>query len=603
MNDDNLKSVKAKSYILNTVTNTTLFVMMSVVTKIINLIFNILILRNVTKESYALATVYFGLIFVLLLYFPRETIRKTCIKYCPDENEVSENEKFIKACSMAWILNILVLAISAPLFLIFVMYGGESLQNNKIHLLLFIFSALLELTAEPIIIYMNIKLDNNSRLIAMLIGNYTRIVTNYLYIILFDMQIWSFTLSRLTASFAFTCFMFYLALFKYKLGKDALLPNYKYMYEVYNYAEEMKALFRTFSKATFLRMVLNYTERLILSFFLTLNDVIKADYTFIVENFAILVKYFIEPAEENFFNLVNKLKNYKNITVLTHDLEGLSGDFSLEESSIMIGKCPSSSEPPKELNQSQEHIKSTMNKKDLENYSFKLLRLSLKFFFIFLIFLFGYLFLIGEELIIFVFSEKWATPGAIAILKVYTIYVGLIGINGIMESYTNAICTTLKINTYNYFMIINGILLVFLSYYLTRGENILGLVYANIITFILRIFMNMYLIVTTEIEYEVEESRGLTQTNKQIDCIKAFTSLNILCQTFKFVRKSFLKTPALISTLFCLYVLYMIKEMNNTLGGGHIFLLMIGSSIIFSVNCFLIFIIERKGFIEIMRIK
>jgi hypothetical protein len=86
--------VKTKKYVMSTLFNTSLFVMMSFVTKAINLIFTILIARIISKESYGLTTVYFNFIFSLLLYFPRETLRKTCLKFCPDDDESKENLKF-----------------------------------------------------------------------------------------------------------------------------------------------------------------------------------------------------------------------------------------------------------------------------------------------------------------------------------------------------------------------------------------------------------------------------------------------------------------------------------------------------------------------------
>ena len=272
-------STKAKHYVVSTLFNTSLFVMMSVVTKVINLVFNVLIARTISKESYGLATVYFNFIFLLLLYFPRETLRKTCLKYCPDENEESENIKFKQACHLIWLINFVVLILSIPIGLIFIYFGGSGdskVSEYKIHIFLYVLSALIELIGEPVVIYMNIKLDKKYRLIAMTLSNYTRLILNYLLAYLFGFDIWSFTLARLIASIAFLIYILYVGIFIYSLNYNIFIPNFP---EIINIAKnsEIMGILNSFIKGTSLKMVLNYSERVVLSFFLQINDSAKGE--------------------------------------------------------------------------------------------------------------------------------------------------------------------------------------------------------------------------------------------------------------------------------------------------------------------------------------
>ena len=96
---------KAKGYIMKSFFNTSLFVSIGILTKIVNLVFNLLLARNISIKSYGTAKVYLEFVFMLIIYFPRETLRKTVQKYCPEKNEADENIKFYDATQLCWILN------------------------------------------------------------------------------------------------------------------------------------------------------------------------------------------------------------------------------------------------------------------------------------------------------------------------------------------------------------------------------------------------------------------------------------------------------------------------------------------------------------------
>ena len=76
---------------------------LSLIYTIINFTCNIPLLRNVSKESYAIVKVHFELAFTLVNFIPRETIRRASQKFCPDKEPKKEKEKYILVSQMNYI--------------------------------------------------------------------------------------------------------------------------------------------------------------------------------------------------------------------------------------------------------------------------------------------------------------------------------------------------------------------------------------------------------------------------------------------------------------------------------------------------------------------
>jgi O-antigen/teichoic acid export membrane protein len=221
-NTDNKQTVndqsdKTHNYVKNSLFNTSLTIAASLVTKVLNLVFNVLIARIISKEAYGIAKVYLEFAFLLLMYFPRETIRKTAQKYCPDSDENKEKQKYEQSAQLSWFLSILFALISIPVYFSFIFFAGDNLSEVKLHLFIYVLVANVELIAEPVIIYMNIKIDNSNKIIAQTVANYTRIISNYLFALLFGFDLWSFTLSRLLASSTYVSYILYVGITKFKL--------------------------------------------------------------------------------------------------------------------------------------------------------------------------------------------------------------------------------------------------------------------------------------------------------------------------------------------------------------------------------------------------
>ena len=78
-----------------TLKNTLSAFFLSLISTVVNFTCNIPLLRNVSKESYGIVKVHLELAFTLINFIPRETIRRTSQKFCPDKNPQKEKQKYI----------------------------------------------------------------------------------------------------------------------------------------------------------------------------------------------------------------------------------------------------------------------------------------------------------------------------------------------------------------------------------------------------------------------------------------------------------------------------------------------------------------------------
>ena len=91
--DNPQKTLKVSQLLFKTIKNTSSVFVLSSTTTIINFLCNIPLLRAVSKESFGTVKVYFELAFSLINYIPRETIRRTSHKFCPDKDPVKGKRK------------------------------------------------------------------------------------------------------------------------------------------------------------------------------------------------------------------------------------------------------------------------------------------------------------------------------------------------------------------------------------------------------------------------------------------------------------------------------------------------------------------------------
>jgi hypothetical protein len=401
----------------------------------------------------------------MLQYFPFETMRKTSQKYCCTSNKENIEDERLKECTkISFIMNFLFLLITIPYWYIYVNYG-ENLYEYRFQMGLHLLCANLELFVEPITLYCNVKLFNNEKLKIITMGNYVRVFLTFIFVIFFDMELWAFTLARIFSSLIYFFYALYIGYNKLKLDNSIIFPyiskekvnekkNEKEKENFFNLLNPiLKEILLSFVYINILKMILTYTEKIFLGFFMHYHESEKSEYSFVLDNFAILIRFFLEPLESNFFNFINKIK------------------LQIEEKNT------------KKNEERKKTVKKLLN----------ILNLFLKFLLIFGCLLITYIHFIGKEVFMLVFGKTWVTETSIILIKRYSIYIFIISLNGIIEAFGNATSTSRQMKIFNKMMILNSIFLILFSY-LFQGFGVLGLIYANGLSMILRIFGNIYII-------------------------------------------------------------------------------------------------------------
>ena len=545
-NDENAKILQnpedINTILTKTAKNVSNFFALSIITKVVNLFCNIVLVRHITKEAYGIAKIYFEFAFLLMVFFPRETIRKTAQKFCPDSDPKNEEKKYYITCQLHVIISSLMAIFGVFMYFSFLIFGNESVRKNQIQLLIYIVCGVIEMLSEPVIDYMNLHIENKQ--VPVTIGNFGRVISNMVFAVLLGLDLWSFTLSRLCGSLAFCSYLIFIGLYKYKINFRRMIPNFKQFW----YGETidginiviLKEILMTFVKATALKMILGNCEKIILSFVLNSSTEEKGEYSFIVENFSFIIRFLLEPLEETFYNLVNKIKHFEK------------------------------------------------DKKDNTEISFRILRLFIKLMLIFGTLLIGYFFVSGKEFVELVYSKKWSTSSTEKIGQVYAIYIAIIAINGIIESFANATNNTKQMSKYNILMIINSVLLCIFSFVFSKYD-ICGLIFANAFSMIIRINGNLYIIFSGKNE-ELQKDK----TTKPND-----TLMSIRTDFLKFFREFYLSTPSCIVTVLCWIGASFIKR---TLQGRANVIIVGCCGFIGLINVCFLYIFERRKISREIRI-
>ena len=244
---------------------------LSLILTIVNFTCNIPLLRTVSKESYGVVKVYLELAFTLVNFIPRETMRRTSQKFCADKDPKIEKEKFITLSQINYLFMGLFSILGVIIFFCFVLFtDSEKLHENLIHLFIYMLCALVELIIEPVVMYMNLHVEN--KFLPITISSLSRVVSNTIFIAFFDMDLWSFTLSRLIGSTVYISYIFCLGVFKYKLNFFDFMPK-----DIKSFILEKKSnngtnliylreILYQFIKLNLLNLILSKCKNLILSF-------------------------------------------------------------------------------------------------------------------------------------------------------------------------------------------------------------------------------------------------------------------------------------------------------------------------------------------------
>ena len=519
-----------------TLKNTIAAFFLSLISTIVNFTCNIPLLRKVSKESYGVVKVYFELAFALVNFIPRETMRRTSQKFCADKDPKKENEKFITLSQINYLFMILFAIVSIVIFFCFVIFtDSQKLHENLLQLLIYIICALMELIIEPVVMYMNLHVEN--KFLPITISSLSRVISNTIFIAFFDLDLWSFTLSRIIGTTVYISYIFCLGVFKYKLNFFDFIPRdiKSLIFEkIANNGTNLlylREILYQFIKLNLINLILSRCQNLILSFVIKSSDEEKSDYSFVSQNYSLISRFLFEPIIDAFYNLVNKIKH----------IDRKEGEIILEEKDInkrneIFSKNEELEEKEKEKeNKNEEKIteknnKLFENKKEI-NYalSLKLLKLFIKIFNLIAILIIPYYILIGTEVMGLIYGEKWKTNNIDKIGDCYSYFVIIIAISDLIKSFGNATNDTHQMNLSYISLISNAVFLTFFMYIISSWD-ICGIIVTNVLSALFLINFNLYIIFCGKKENIETNNYEETSIYKEVSdfLTKSFISSNSL---------------------------------------------------------------------------
>ena len=572
------KTLRINELLYKTIKNTSSVFLLSSTTTILNFLCNIPLLRAVTKESFGTVKVYLELSFSLINYIPRETIRRTSQKFCPDKDPIKEKEKYILTSQLNMIIMIIFAFIGIIIYFCFVFFTNSTqLHQNLIQLIIYMICALVELLCEPVILYMNLKVEN--KFIPITLSSLSRILTNTILAVFFKLDLWSFTLARTTGSIVYLSYILYLGFHKYKIDFKDFIPkdiNLLLRGKVKDdiNIEYLRAVLFQFMRLNLLNLIIQNCEGLVLSFIVKNSEEEKSDYSFVAQNFSLVLRFFVEPVTDGFYILVNKLKymekkveneisNNNNITnEIINEENANSSEIKIEEKNEIQEQDNSKEKPVSQDKMIDVEIKETNGQDNNENenintnirepniaLTLKVLQLFIKIFLTCGIILIAYYTLFGIEIMELIYGKKWANNNISKIGDSYAHYVVIVSVFDLVESFANSINDSRQMNLSYISYVINSILLFFFMYLLSIWD-ICGIVMANVLSSLLIINCHLFVVFCGKKEKKQNESTP----SSIIDEIKHF-------QKMCFVSgKSIIVTSILISLTYFLKEILLINK-------------------------------------------
>ena len=586
----NILNVKKKDnlslYFRKTFKNTISAFLLSLITTIVNFICNIPLLRIISKDSYGLVKVHFELAFTLINYIPRETIRRTSQKFCPDKNSLKEEENYYIICQINFLIFLLVIIYSIIIFSCFMYFSNsKEIHENYIHLIIYIICGLIELLIEPIILYMNLHMEN--KFLPITISSLSRVICNTIFVSLFNMDIWGFTLSRIIGTLVYISYISFLGFFKYKLKIEKFIPK-EYKSIIFGKFTKngintylLREIYFEFIKLNLLNFILSKCQNIILSFIIKCSNEIKSDYSFISQNYSLISRFLFEPIIDAFYNLVNKIKYIEKKEDRKNEEESKkikNNDITFKEN---ISKAIIDKTKVLDINNDNKKEKIIKESNKEINYliTIALLHLFLKVFTFIGILIIPYYLLIGTEFMGLIYGKKWETNNIDKIGDCYSYYIILSSVLDLIKSYGNATNDTYQMKLCNIALIINSFFLILVMYIFSKWD-ICGLLISNEISLIVLIDINLYIIFCGKVK----------KKDKKYISIKGSVLLDIK----KYIDKSLVSKKTILFTFFLIILGHVIKKKFLFRSGNVTKIL--GSSIIGLINILFISFFEFKNF-------
>ena len=444
---------------------------------------------------------------------------------------------------------------------------SERLHENYIQLIVYIACGLLELLIEPVIMHMNLHMEN--KFLPITISSITRVITNTIFVSIFKMDLWGFTLSRIIGSTVYISYIFSLGIFKYKLNFFNFIPrDYKALIFGKSNVNGINILYLReilfqFIKLNLLNFILSRCQNVILSFIMKSTDEEKSDYSFISQNYGLITRFLLEPIIDAFYNLVNKVKLIeKKFSYIPKNEESkenisLNKDNSEEKTINENGElCTLSEHSMKKSSSDDDLFKAKKDTQNIEikdskreiNYELavKLLQLFLKIFTFIGILIIPYYLLIGTETMGLIYGEKWQTNTIDKIGDCYSYYVIIVAVSDLIKNFGNATNDTRQMNLSYISLIINALFLSILMYILSKWD-ICGLIISNELSAVFLINFNLFIVFcgkNTKLAFIFEEKSLFNDIEHFIN--KCFISKNsilfsaILISIGHYVKKTLL---------------------------------------------------------------
>ena len=499
---------------------------------------------------------------------------------------------------------------------------SKRLHQNFIQLIIYILCGLLELIIEPVIMHMNLHMEN--KFLPITISSISRVITNTIFVALFKMDLWGFTLSRIIGTTVYISYIFSLGYFKYKINFFNFIPrDYKTLIfgrttiSGINLVYLREILYQ-FIKLNLLNFILSRCQNVVLSFIIKSSDEEKSDYSFISQNYGLITRFLLEPIIDAFYNLVNKLKHIekkvenkikeeigdnkakinknKNDNIDTEvkidndndnefELKGLEQKQEQEHDFSHVLNQIKSPQEQQVFNFDKKSVEKALNsfkkqeKKEI-NYdlAIKLLQLFLKIFTFIGIFIIPYYLLIGTEVMGLIYGKKWQTNNIDKIGDCYSYYVIIAAFSDLIKNFGNATNDTHQMNLSYVSLIINTLFLSFFMYFLSKWD-ICGLIITNVLSAVFLINCNLYIVFC-----------GRNTINNS----NIFLKDSIFNDINNFIKKCFINKNSMFISSFMVLFAHIIKK--SILKESVAILKLLGVSIVGLFNIYIIYFLEYKNF-------
>ena len=481
---------------------------------------------------------------------------------------------------------------------------SDKLHENYIQLLVYILCGLLELAIEPVIMYMNLHMEN--KFLPITISSISRVVTNSFFVSVFGMDLWGFTLSRIIGSIVYFSYIFCLGAFRYKLDFTKFVPtNIRYLIcgkEVMNETNilYLREILYQFLKLNLLNLILSRCQNVVLSFVVKSTAEEKSDYSFISQNYGLITRFLLEPIIDAFYNMVNKIKYIepRNDKLLNeeNDMNGKispegSMNLNIENNKIQMEEGETKNEKTDSdkniisIEQNTEVKKEIKKEKEI-NYdlTIKLLQLFLKIFTYVGVLMIPYYLLIGTEIMGVIYGKRWENNTIDKIGDCFSYYVVVEAVSNLIKNFGNATNDTHQMNLSYVSLIVNAVILYILMYLLSKWD-ICGLIVSNEFSSVFLINFNLYIIFCGKVN------------NLLINVMEKST---LFSEVNHFIKKCFITKSSIIITTLSLIAGHSAKKVLLV---EYPVSIKIWSVIgIGAINVLLLYLFERKSFVRDLNI-